>query len=145
MIQSRRFRLQATLLSALVVGGVIFVAWDSADTFSSETTDILVLPEVADISSSEQSVIEQPVPDDFPAPAKKLHQFINDLNDETSNSLNVDEQVTQLNTQITAINEQLENQGIDVPQHQELPVSQSNTQARLKAIQDHMKKRQPAN
>jgi hypothetical protein len=132
------YALALLVLVAVVLGLAI---WDSST--SSITSPSIVsdsaLEEAGQVIESDS---EKPVPSDFPAPAKKLHQLINESDSQLSDAQSLDEKIKQLDKQLADINEQLKAQGIDAPAEQGQPTaSSSDTQTRLQAIKDHINKK----
>jgi len=83
------------------------------------------------------------VNDDFPIPAKKLHQLINEA--EVDESLFPDEKIQRLDKQLAAINEQLKTKGVDFPEQQpQTAASLLEIEGRLKAIENHLQYKQKA-
>ncbi|MBX2808441.1 MAG: hypothetical protein KTR20_07400 [Cellvibrionaceae bacterium] len=140
----KQFWICAALLLVLVVGVIVLAIGDSADSASPAIPNTITETQSANTASQEASAqlasepfLQESVPANFPAPAKKLYQLINDA--ELSDGQSLEEKTQQLNKQLAEINKRLKAQGIDVPEQQPQAVAiDSDTEQRLKAIKNHI-------
>ena len=142
----KNFWFYAILLISIVVVILGIAIWTSGTSPAPQKT-----PEVSPSTSglaqkatkkADSPPSSQTVPNDFPAPAKKLHQVINDAK---TGDAELDQKLEKLNQQLAALKEQLEAQGVTVPENTTTPTDGSvaaagldDTQARLDAIKQHM-------
>lgn len=88
-----------------------------------------------------RSLLNDPVPEDFPVSARKLHKVLNETDLQPEEPGDLEQQMQDLNLKLVAIEEKLEEEGIslpvdDVDEDPEL----SDIEARLKNIRDHLQK-----
>ena len=70
----------------------------------------------ADANAGDSTTFSESDPATFPAPAKKLHQLINEEDFQpTIDTAELDQKVQALDKQLASINEQLKAQGMNVP------------------------------
>ena len=81
----------------------------------------------------------QPLAANAPAPAKKLHQLLNDSDLPSPVDGDLEQRIQKLDRQLAELHEQLQARGIAIPDNAaEQPPSVSETQTRLHAIRSHM-------
>ena len=138
MVSTRRFWLYASLLLIVVLIVLAFA-------ITSSSKPPITPPSIEQSSANESARTpttlpsQQPVPDDFPAPAKKLHKVISDPQFQPEGEHSLDQKTQALNERIAALEEQLKAQGITPPPVETNTSSEtSDTAARLEAIKAHM-------
>ncbi len=139
MASLKHFWIYILAFLALVTVVLTVAIWNSSSSPSLTSPSISKEATQTGNTLSPELTSTRPVPSDFPAPAKKLNQLINENDSQLTNTQSLDEKVQQLDKQLAEINEQLKAQGIDVPAEQrQLTPSPSDTQKRLQAIKDHI-------
>lgn len=141
----KQFWIYLALLLLLVIAVIAFAIWDSMGLVSPEAPNAITDTQAINTSAQEPSehlALEQAVPSDFPAPAKKLHQLLKDSdshNTQAQDKQFLQEKVQQLNKQLAEINKQLKAQNIVVPEPPpQTAAINSDTEQRLKAVKDYI-------
>jgi len=123
---------------------MVFSIWQS-DKSSSFNTQNNSVPSIHDSSNieagSEVYSSRQALPDNAPAPAKKLQKIIADPKNQLRVDTSLEEKIQVLDKQLVDINAQLQAQGVNPLGAQEankLASETSDTQKRLQALKEHI-------
>jgi hypothetical protein len=139
MPQRKQFWLYSVLSLAICFAVLAIAIWDSSDAGSTLAPVPASLTKSARIPNATLSPSSQPLPDDFPAPAKKLHKVITSPEFQPTVTNDLPQQIQQLDQQLSELDQQLQAQGVPVPDKQTPPVAtDQDTAERLKAIQQYM-------
>ncbi len=138
-----------TILFLTAVLAVLAVAiWNSSDSSANKIPTSITADNPEAIEPTELPS-QKPVPSNFPAPAKKLHQVMNDADFKPGTDTSLEQKTEALDQQLAAIAEQLKAQGINVPERETQKgtsgsdsQSKTTTAARLQAIQEYMEKKE---
>ncbi len=152
MTSVKRFWLWAIALSLLVIAVLASTIWQTSpaqqktiiasEQSASEGSEVEGSEEksLQSLSNSTPSSVDSKPDASFPAPAKKLHKVIADTEAESEAQDKLQQQTQKLDEQLAALNQQLREKGIAVPENQAQPSTASNddTAKRLDAIKQHI-------
>ena len=151
LLALKHFWVYITLFIISVMLVVLTAIWHSvkpsstppSTILSDSTQEIIPIDTPADTLETNTGLAsDKPVPEHFPAPAKKLHQLLNDTDRLPTEEQSLRIKKQKLDQQLAAINEQLNAQGLSVPE-QSLPTitGEPELHTRLQAIKAHIDKK----